>query len=148
MVKIPNNIDDIDPNAGGGDFAPLPPGQYAATVAKATETTTQAGVEGIVLELVITDPAYTGRKVWDRIYPSGKTLPRFKLVCQRLGVKLAPGADLTPAVFVGRVTAVTLKIESFNGKDSNKIAYDGYAELPQVEYEDPAFMADDDGSGF
>lgn len=139
---VPDNIDEVDAKGGGNEV--LPAGQYIAEVAAAEEKVTSNGKSYMNLRFRVIDGDCEGRQFFEKLFTSGNAVPRFKLACIALGVALKGGMELHAGVFVGRKAVVTLKVETYLGKDQNKISYDGWAPyddspLPEGAEEELAF---------
>jgi hypothetical protein len=127
----------------GGDFAPVPPGVYAARVRSVEKGSTkpqadQSSNELWTLEIELLagpegaeDPTFQGRKVWDRITWSEKGLSRVKLVLKALGfdVETDEEIDWMPEHLVNRGARVEVVIGEWNGRKRNEIPFAGWMEI-------------------
>ena len=113
-----------EPKEGGGGFL-VPEGEYTLKVIDAEEGFSQAGNEMLkpVFRVLFEDGS-EGPKVYENLVFSEKTkwrVDQFVAACGKhpgKGVKF----DLFPAMIFGWTCRAKLKIETYNGKDRNKVA--------------------------
>lgn len=134
MAKV--DFSGVDEGSGGGK--PIPEGQYKCKVDKVTLQSTQKGDEMWLLELVVTDGDYAGRKVFDRIVFSAAAYPRAKLVLGRLGQDVSGIWEGEPDCITGVEAFVTVEMKEYqdrdgNTKETNAVAFGGYEAVPDMD---------------
>lgn len=121
-MQIPDDIDNMETSG----LEVLPPGIYLGRIDATEARYTAAGDPMIVLTITLQQEGIKRRKVWDRLIGSRAAWPRIKTICAQLGIALKPGGELDGAAFLGLEVCVTLEVNSFMGKDQNKVAWNGY----------------------
>jgi hypothetical protein len=112
-----------EPKEGGGAFA-VPEGEYLIKVIDADEGISQAGNEMIKpVFRVIFEDGTEGPKVYENLVFSEKTKWRVDQFVAACGKHPGKGVqfDLFPSMIFGWTCRAKLKIETYNGKDRNKV---------------------------
>jgi len=118
----PTSIDMTD-ERGGGDFSPLPNGDYLVQVIEAEMKDTSTGGEMLRLTLEVLDGPRPGARVWENLNvvnknPDTEKYARRDLATIMSAIGQGPTNDLT--TLHGRPFTVTLKTNpgrSYNGKE-------------------------------
>ena len=148
MVMIDfQNIPDEDPDAGGGNYPPLPDGQYKAFIKKVEEKQGSKGMYFSV-EWVLTDGEFKGRKVWDNLFFTAASLPRLKIVISRLGLDVSKPLNVTIDLLTGKQAWITLEPHSYRNNEgnevkTNKITYGGFDLIGEGAVDNPGAEDDD-----
>lgn len=125
------NWDEVEDTAGG-DYPPLPQGDYLARLDRIEIATTRSDNEMWKLTWVIEDYPYAGRLVWDNLlWGPPKALSRTKLCLKRLGVDTVGTMNVQPSMINGIQATLTLDIEEYidreeKARKKNVVVYDGY----------------------
>jgi hypothetical protein len=132
---------DWDSTPDANDYSPLPDGTYRVTVEEVEEKQTSSGDLWWNLELRVIHGDCAGKKFWDGIFFTEKAMPRVKLVCSRLGLKVHGVVDLTPDMLVGKVAYVNVIQEDYidkegNTRTKNSVPFGGYTKINDDEKED------------
>ena len=87
-------------SGGGGDYSPLPDGEYELKVTEATHTTTQSGKPMFKITTEVQTGAYAKRRIWDNLV-------------------VTQGNDAALAIFFGKMAAIGLPKDYFLAGPSN-----------------------------
>lgn len=108
---------------GGGDFKPLPPGEYVLSI-ESTEDRDMNGKKQISFKLRVAEGEHTGRIVWDNCTVAGGSeaeVGRGKTVCG-LYAKFAGKPDASDtSELIGSKVRVKLGINEYQGTVRNNI---------------------------
>jgi hypothetical protein len=131
------NLAELVRNATPGSadgFEPIPVGTYRAAVSGAEWTVAKTGTIGFKAELTVQDGEYSGRKIWERVYITDKSIPVALGKLIALGTTQAAVADAiaadngeSPAVatvcrdLIDSVVDVTIKHEEYQGKTQMRV---------------------------
>jgi len=119
---MPINIDfgGVDEAGGGGDYSPLDPGVYNATVRniKQSEKAGPSGFHYIEFEFQLQDG---NRRLWRNYSLSPKALWALKADLGKMGVKVSDGPfDLDPAEIIGsEVSLVVARVPKWDGSKND-----------------------------
>jgi hypothetical protein len=122
-------IKDAEDSSGGGNYAPIPDGDYEFLVIDAPATTTQSGKVMFKLKAQVEGGAHSKRLVWDNLVISpenSKALGIFfrKMACMGLTQEFFdshPNNEQISAAMAGRRFRGQVTTRSYNGKESNEI---------------------------
>jgi hypothetical protein len=114
---------------GGGDFEPLPNGDYDVEVEKATPTTASTGKKMFKITFRVTDGPYAGKRAFDNLVlvtDNANALSWFFQKMGTMGLDQAyfagnPTDDLIASALVGRKLRVKLSQRTWQGKVSNEV---------------------------
>ncbi|URP22184.1 hypothetical protein SEA_BIG4_100 [Microbacterium phage Big4] len=126
---------DAKANGGSQDFGPVPAGPYKFKILEAETRQTQTGKTKYTIKAQIQEGPYANRLVWDDLIvspDSAAAMGFFFRKMKAIGLDeqffgAAPNDDQITAALKDREFLGNVKIESFGGKDRNKI--DGYKPL-------------------
>lgn len=126
---------DAKANGGSQDFGPVPAGPYKFKILEAETRQTQTGKTKYTIKAQIQEGPYANRLVWDDLIvspDSAAAMGFFFRKMKAIGLDenffaTAPNDDQITAALKDREFLGNVKIESFGGKDRNKI--DGYKPL-------------------
>ena len=122
---------DIDPEDQTSEFKPFPPGVYELAITKFTPGETSTKRKMLNLELTVNDGEFLGRKLWYNLtfIPAGE--PGHGLTVQALlafGLleKGETNLALDYADFTGRAARAKVEIETYQGKQRNRVVTAGW----------------------
>lgn len=111
------------PQAAGRTFEPLPAGDYELMIVSAEETTSKAGRDVWKFTMSPIAESISRRKIWHYIVLGTEYFQEsLERICDATGVTLRDG-DYVPAIFVNKTLKAKLRLEEFNNKLSEKIAF-------------------------
>ena len=121
------NWDEIEEN----QYELLPDGEYAVRIVSVVEKTAKTGTPYWNIEFTIESGDYAGRKVWDKLFFTPKTMNRVKFVAHRLGVDTTGETEFSPNDLTNRTCIITLLQEEYRDdhnvvKTQNIVPFDGY----------------------
>ena len=128
------DFDAIDENAGGGNFEPLPAGQYMVAINTAEVKENRSGTGSyLALAFDVIDGPHTGRKLWENltVHHDNETAQnigrgRIKKLCRSLGLKgVADSAELAGMQLMLRLNVARKKDGS--GMENRVAAYEAVA---------------------
>jgi hypothetical protein len=101
----------------------VPAGTYCAEVSDFEETTSKAGNVMFVIYLEITEGAYAGQQIIDRLPQTEKAMFRSAAFLQALGVKIAKKKiALNPRSLIGRPVDILVEDgEPYNGRVKSEV---------------------------
>jgi len=117
-------------SGGGGNFEPIPDGDYDLTVTDATATTTQNGKPMYTLETTVQGGPHNSRKIWDRLIVSsdnGRAMGFFFRKMASLGLPIeffqgSPTDEQIVQALKGRSFRAKVGLGTpYNGKQSNEV---------------------------
>jgi hypothetical protein len=117
-------------SGGGGNFEPIPDGDYDLLVTEATASVTQSGKPMYTLETTVQGGPHNSRKIWDRLIvtaDSGRAMGFFfrKMKALGLGVEFfqqQPTDDQIVQALKGRSFRAKVGLgQPFNNKQNNEI---------------------------
>jgi hypothetical protein len=117
-------------SGGGGNFEPIPDGDYDLVVSEATASTTQNGKPMYTLETTVQGGPHNSRKVWDRLIVSadnGRAMGFFFRKMKSLGLPIeffqnSPTDDQIVQALKGRTFRAKIGLGTpYNGKQSNEV---------------------------
>lgn len=122
---------DVDPEGGAKSFQPFPAGEYLLGITDYKAGITQSNRKKLDLELTVDEGPFVGRKMWYVLtfIPKGEDGHGFTVQCLRaLGLihKGETKANLSYGDFKGRTARAKVIIETYEGKQRNKIATAGW----------------------
>jgi len=120
---------DFDGVPDAEDFSPVPPGKYLSRV-KFVEEKSETEWK---LTFEVIEGEHSGRLLFDHIYFTEKSKPRIKLITSRMGIATDGKVDLQPHMFEGKNVYITTELDSYEGKERNKIPFAGYDKADQNE---------------
>lgn len=130
------------------EFGVVPNGKYLCEVIECVASETAKGNEMWNITMKIVGGKFNNRRIWDRVvFAEGKAMSRMKLVTTRLGIAKDFKGNLRPDMLMGRRANVTVETEEYDGKERNKVTFDGYekiegngaAEKPSDDYDSIPF---------
>lgn len=119
-----NDVPDPD------DFPKHPAGDYPVRVVKIDEDI-YANPIVWTMTLEITEGPLLGQRFQDKMWFSEKALKRVKLVCSRFKLDTEGEVTLLPEHLLGREAWCHLEVETWEGKERNKVPFAGYSELQE-----------------
>lgn len=109
-------------NVEGGNFDPVPAGDYLVEIEKFEETTSTSGNQMIKATFKIVEGEYEGRKIFDNYVLNQNSLWKLKSLFVALGEDVSGMAEFSPDDFVGKKFLATVSIEESAGYDpTNRI---------------------------
>ena len=124
-MYMPENLDEPAPKKV---YTVIPAGTVAeAEVIAAAEKLSSGGKNQIELTFCIVGPEFAKRRIFHLLCWEDGRRDQSKAACKAMGVAIAAGKALLPEAFMGRRALITLGVEVYNGKEKNKIAWDGVA---------------------
>lgn len=121
------------PNIADTGYSPIPEGRYKACIEKVDVKQTTKGDEMWSVEWRVIEGQYVGRKIWDNITFSEKGYSRVKLLLKRLGFDITVPIDCEPDMIRGKQAWISVYIDPYKGKDTNKIPFDGFLSIDEPD---------------
>lgn len=130
--------------SSGGDYAPLPDGEYELKVTEASHTTTQSGKPMFKITTEVQTGAYAKRKIWDNLVVTQGNDAALAIFFGKMGAlglpkeyfQQGPTNDQVVQAMIGRPFRGQLATSEYNGKFRNEIKR--YSPLPQAAAGIPA----------
>lgn len=104
-------------NVTGGNFDPIPAGDYVVEVEKVENRTAKSGNEMLSLTFNVMEGEYEGRKIFDLYVLTEKALWKLKDLLVAVGVDTEGMVDLDVDDLVGEVFAAKIEIQESPGYD-------------------------------
>lgn len=134
-------------------FGLVPEGTYEARIKTAVEKQSQAGNDMWEISLQIVSGEFAGRIIYDRLVFSPKAISRVRQFCDACGYVLPETGEveMITGYFLDRRVGVVIVHEEWNGKNRDKVSFDGYLKPaagnetkeniapPSVDLEEPPF---------
>ena len=126
MPNIDFNADEFYEAPRGGDYAPMPPGNYQAQIIQDEEKISKSGDRYVQLTVQITDGTFKGRLLWESLNlwhsnekPRSIARATFASICKAVGVK-SP-RDTSAILNKTLVVGVGVRHNDYKGKEENHI---------------------------
>ena len=104
-------------NVTGGNFEPIPAGDYVVEIEKVENRTAKSGNEMLSLTFNVVEGEYEGRKIFDLYVLTEKALWKLKDLLVAVGVDTEGMVDLDVDDLVGEVFTATVEIQESPGYD-------------------------------
>jgi len=123
MFNRTYNAANVNADKEGGDFKPIPPGEYRVQIVKAEDAVSQSsGKDMIRLEIEIIDLGeFAGRKLWQYIVDDQYADQKVYDILTACGKPIPQ--QITSGIFVNLTGRVKTKNRIYNGKESAEINY-------------------------
>jgi hypothetical protein len=134
MASLGFNVDVNDlPQDNGGDFSPIPAGQYTARIADASIETTKSGTgQYIKLRLDVTGPTHEGRVLFSNLNIKNDSQKAEEIGRQQLGAIMrainVPNMTDTDQLIGGNVS-IKIAIRAAQKDDDGNVVYDAQNEV-------------------
>ena len=104
-------------NVTGGNFEPIPAGDYTVEIEKVENRTAKSGNEMLSLTFNVMEGEYEGRKIFDLYVLTEKALWKLKDLLVAVGVDTEGMVDLDIDDLVGEVFVANVEIQESPGYD-------------------------------
>lgn len=104
-------------NVTGGNFEPIPAGDYVVEIEKVENRTAKSGNEMLSLTFNVMEGEYEGRKIFDLYVLTEKALWKLKDLLVAVGVDTEGMVDLDVDDLVGEVFVANIEIQESQGYD-------------------------------
>lgn len=105
----------------GGDFEPIPEGDYLVEIEKVEHKHSQSGNEMLQMTFNVVEGEYAGRKVFDNYVLTQAALWKLKSLFVALGKDVSGIAEFEPDELIGNKFIATVSVEEYNGNENNRI---------------------------
>ena len=103
------------------NFTLIPEGSYTCKVTDVEEKTSSNDNEMWNVTWEVLDGEFAGRKVFDRVMFTEKSLPRCKLMCAALGMDMRGRVNLTPELLLGRSCILHVEEDEYEDKNGKMV---------------------------
>ena len=136
------------PNIQEKSYQPIPEGQYPCEFFVIEKTRTKGGDEMWTMQLRFVSGKFEGRIIFDNLVFSEKSKNRVKLIAKRAGIDVGSGRMFEPSDLQGKTVLVSTYVETYEGKEKNRVPFDGYESLTVAPSVTPAKVSDEDDIPF
>lgn len=109
-------------NIEGGEFEPIPAGDYLVEIEKCEEKMSSSGNNMLAMTFNVVEGDYAGRKIFDNYVLTEKALWKLKSLFVALGEDVDGILEFDPSDLIGQTFLATVSIEESPGYDpANRI---------------------------
>ena len=109
-------------NIEGGEFEPIPAGDYLVEIEKCEAKTSSSGNDMLTMTFNVVEGDYAGRKIFDNYVLTEKALWKLKSLFVALGEDVDGILEFDPSDLIGQTFLATVSIEESPGYDpANRI---------------------------
>jgi hypothetical protein len=105
----------------GGDFEPIPEGDYLVEIEEVKEKESNSGNQMLQMKFNVVEGEYEGRKIFDNYVLTQKALWKLKNLFVALEKDVSGIAEFDPKDLEGMKFLATVTIEEYQGNENNRI---------------------------